>query len=361
MRKKKIGPKMGKVLVFGVGYIGKFYPEIMLDKLGFKQEQVIVIDIDEDKLRKVKKLYPKISVFTDTASLQKYKAKQAFVLVNTPNHYEVLYQCKILGIENVFVEKPLVYTLEELKEVKKLNFNQLYVGYLINGAEIVGELNKFISKNKLIVSSAKSWWGKNRYPAKRPVGGDAEEEMTHPLGLITSVVNSANGINSSFLKLDCTYNRYIQPHLLVKAKEQGIAYPDKLNDSSLGVLEMQTKSGTVFAHLMSSFTLPEQIRWVNFVLINKDDPLRLPKYMVSLKFDELFNRAKKRRADRIQIIEAKTNKTVFDLISHDNKLENQIKLVLDAFSGKKPDKRLVDLNHASELVHVLDKALKNLK
>ena len=362
MKKKEFYSKMGNILVFGAdGYMGRFYLKIMLKELGYEQEQIIAIENDESKLLKIKKQYPRICtyLFTNTPLLRSHKAKHAFVLVNTPNHLRVLRKCSILGIKNIFIEKPLVYSASELKDVKKLSFDKFYVGYLINGAKIVEELNSFISKKKLAVSFANARWGKNFCPVKRTIGSNAKEEMTHPLGLITSVVDITNGgIKSSSLKLHCTYNPYIQPSFLKKAKQQGITYANKLNDSSSGVLEMKTKTtGSVFSHITSSFNLFKQVRQVEFVLVRKDDPTKFPAYKALLDFDELFGRAKKRRADRIQIIEAKTDKIVFELISHDNKLKNQIENVFSAFCGEQPDKRLVDLKRASELVRLLDKAL----
>ena len=315
MRNKEFYSKMGNILVFGAnGYMGRFYLKIMLEKLGFKQEQIVAIEVNEDKLRKIKKRYPKIQLClsTNTASLRSYKAKHALVLVNTPNHLKILRKCDTLGIKNILIEKPLVYSSRELKEIQKLNFDQLYVGYLINGAKIVDKLNKFISKKSLVVTHANTIWGKNFCPVKRTIGSNAKEELTHPLSLITSVVNLANGgTKSSSLKLHCTHNPYIQPSFLAKAKKSKIAYPGNLSDSSLGVLEMKTKTaGSVFAHLMSSFNFFEQGRRVEFVLVHKDDPSRFPVYKACLEFDELFGRAKK-RADRIRIIEAKNRQNRF--------------------------------------------------
>ena len=88
-------------------------------------------------------------------ALQK-KPDVAIVLVNSPAHQLVIEQCHLAGIRKIFVEKPLVYTLDELEALNKLDLKTLYTGYLINFSGVVNDLFQFIKKEELIVVQARS-------------------------------------------------------------------------------------------------------------------------------------------------------------------------------------------------------------
>lgn len=107
--------KMG---IIGYGNMGKSHTKNIMDGLIPNMELGAVCDIDENKLKGVKNLYPDVPVFTDVEEMYKSGLIDS-VLIATPHIDHPKYA--IMGFEyglNVLTEKPAgVYT----KQVKEMN------------------------------------------------------------------------------------------------------------------------------------------------------------------------------------------------------------------------------------------------
>jgi hypothetical protein len=272
LKMSKQNEKLSRILVLGAGgYMGNFYIRSLLE-MGVDEKSIIGVDINPGNLEKVAKKYVGPIYTNNIEEALKLEPEIAVVVVNSVVHSQVIKLCHQAGIRNIFVEKPLVYTEMELKELEMLgNLENLYTSYLINFSKAVDCLFQFIRENDLTVIETRSIWGKNWCAVPRPMGGDAEEEMPHSLALVLSAIS----LNQEIINVDCFARLsdipHVQPQFLQQAKKSDYGFPDKMNDTTIAHFSIQTKDRIVPTHFLTSFNMYEQTRRVELDLIKKNN------------------------------------------------------------------------------------------
>lgn len=338
-----------KLVVFGVGgYMGHRYMKI-LTEIGISS--VIGVDINPINLKKISDKYPFSKYTKDIDEALSLKPEIVMILANSPAHLEIIERCHSKGFRKFFVEKPLVYSLEQLQrmEGEEFDLSNLFVGHQINFSGIVNELFSFMKKENLIVLQARSWWGKNWCSVNRVIGGDAEEEIPHPLALILSIISLNQEIGNIESSIKLSYIPYVRPDLVKNGKDLGLGFPEKLNDSSIADFSIETDTGIVNAHILTSFNMYEQQRRVELSFVKRGDS-GLPQYKACLEFDVDGK-------DILRIKDAQTDEEILQSEFSGNKLKEQLKAVLKVFAGQGSDSRLISFDRASMLVRLIQESL----
>lgn len=343
--------KNTKVLIVGIGgYMGLFYTKVILEDTQLQAQNITGVEIDPKNREKVSSKFPQISNLTN--NLDQALANQdydiAIILTNSVTHKDIIIACHGAGIKNIFVEKPLVYTSEELYGLHDIDTSKLITAYLINFSKIVQDLFIFMEEGDLIVIEALSCWGKNWCAENRPMGGDAEEELPHPLALILSTIATTQTIEKIESNIFMSHEQFVRPELLEDAKSTGTHYPTEMNDSTISALQVKTKSKEVSVFIMSSFNFFDQRRWVEFILCKKESD-RFPLYKCRLIFDEGGK-------DTLQIIKAKTGEIIYNGRYSENKLAEQLMAVIRYYTEGQKDQRLVDFDQSKRLVQIIHRA-----
>ncbi|MDO8559307.1 MAG: Gfo/Idh/MocA family oxidoreductase [bacterium] len=352
MLNKNVISKLGRILVLGAGgYMGRYYVNSLL-QAGIDGKLIIGVDTNASNLREVAAAYPTPIYMEDIQEALRLKPEIALVMVNSPIHQRVIEQCYEAGVRKFFSEKPLVYTLDQLRALDRLNLKNLYTGYLINFSGIVEDLFQFMDEKNLIVVQARSLWGKNWCAVDRPMGGDAEEEMPHSLALILSAIEKNQKIIGveSFARF--TYVPYMKPQVTKKAKMLDLGFPEKLNDSSLADFSIRTDRKTINAHILTSFNLYEQQRRVEISFAEHGSNSDFPKFKACLEFDT-------NGKDLLRIKNARNDEEVLAREFKGNKLQEQLETVLKSFAGENIDLRLVGFEQASRLVRLIQKSIES--
>ncbi len=143
-----MGKNKTKIGLIGIGYWGKNLARV------FSQLGVLdtVCDSDSEKLKLLKKAYPKVEISLSCSEIFNNKAIKA-VVISTPaeSHYRLVKEALLCG-KDVFVEKPLALTVEngiELVELAERNKQILMVGHLLEYHPAVDKLKEFMEKGRL--------------------------------------------------------------------------------------------------------------------------------------------------------------------------------------------------------------------
>ena len=107
------------LLLIGCGNHG----ERLLRLLEKKRINILVLEKDNKKILNLKRKYPQINLFQDKSQLlREYKGKIDFSVVSNwaIDHYSYILFSSELGCKKVFVEKPLVASINEINKLKKL-------------------------------------------------------------------------------------------------------------------------------------------------------------------------------------------------------------------------------------------------
>ncbi|MBM3254031.1 MAG: oxidoreductase [Candidatus Omnitrophica bacterium] len=137
-----------KIGLIGIGYWGKNLARV------FSQLGVLdtICDFDFEKLKLVRKDYPKVNISVSYSEIFNNKNIKA-VVISTPaeSHYQLAKEALLCG-KDVFVEKPLALTVEngnELVELAERNKRILMVGHLLEYHPAVNKLKEFMEKGRL--------------------------------------------------------------------------------------------------------------------------------------------------------------------------------------------------------------------
>jgi len=383
--------KLGKILVLGCGgKMGHHYMEKLLN-LGINSYNIIGVDINLENLNKITARYPGPFYTANHDLALKKNPSVAIVSVNSTEHLKEIVRCYEAGITKIFCEKPLVYDFNELNDLRVYNNDHLITAYLINFSQIVMDLLDFVKNKNLIVTQIFSVWGKNWPGEKRVMGGDAEEEMMHPLALGDMIIRSLQSVEQVFVSSKMSMVPHVQPEYLSEMANLDVFFPEAMNDSTCAAYEYNTGAGKLWFFIISSFNLAEQQRWVEFSFNYPDDidssgiPKVPPRYKAHMYFDlrpvdvwraisafvnpkYFFNeldesieeviRMKPWR-DVLRIKDARTNGILRKETSTVDKLQVMLKAALEAFAADQVDPRLVFFEQSAGLMHLVHQAIKS--
>ncbi|MCS7230934.1 MAG: Gfo/Idh/MocA family oxidoreductase [Elusimicrobiota bacterium] len=142
--KKKIN-----VAVIGCGNLGQHHVRIYnsLDSVRL----VAVVDIDTEKLKKIKQIYSNIETTTNYKEIID-KVDAVSIVVPTKLHYQIskdILQCN----KHILVEKPITTTLQEAEELIRISQQRnliLQVGHVERFNPIVQKIKEYIKEPKFI-------------------------------------------------------------------------------------------------------------------------------------------------------------------------------------------------------------------
>lgn len=347
------------ILVVGFGFMGKAYVK-MLRGLGFGDKDLIVVDRNPIQVMECRCTYRSgalPTLYDLGIALESLKPKTVFVLVNTSEHWPVIKTCLDAGVENIFVEKPLVMPkqLPELLKHPRAKAVKWGIGYHINSSVAMDQLVTYMKQESLTVAEGFGLWTKNRTPDPRPTAGDLEDEATHVLAallLLTSVGQPAGelGVRGEVSRLPFVEETVQQSR--ANMNESYEVWPVSTSHFSVNVAIGQT--GVVLLSVHSSFVGYEQERRLDVVL--KDARSTLVQ-MARLEFDK---GAKNMENDVLTIKDVRTNAVLRQKFYPANKkLSDQIRATLDYFGSATPDPRLMGFDEAVRLVRLSEAVLKD--
>ena len=136
--------------VIGCGYWG---PNLIRNFINLKEAEVrICSDLEEDRLKHMKQLYPSLATTTDYRDIIKDEKIDAIVIA-TPvsTHYQIAAEALEAG-KHVFCEKPLTQSVEEgvkLVDLADENDRTLMVGHTFVYTAAVNKVKDLISSGQL--------------------------------------------------------------------------------------------------------------------------------------------------------------------------------------------------------------------
>lgn len=329
-----------RIVVFGAGgYMAVPYIRA-LKELGVPSEHILGVEPDPDRRKLAEGLG--IRVYADPEACRAERLSMAIVAAPAETHRRIFDACADLGIRNVLSEKPLVLQSSELDGLGGLGL-RMYVGYLVNFSPVVTRLRGFIAERNLRVCEVHGIWGSNWVAKQRPIGPDLQEELPHPLVAALHIIGfdrlEGEGLRGSIRR---SFVQHVHPDAVREAKAS-------YNDSSTGMILARTAEGDVPIHLISSFNFFEQRRVIDVSLAENGS--QVPTHKACLEFDV------DHRFDRLRIIDARTNAPIpehqYEPMAS-NKLLDQLRAVLEAFSGIAADERLIGFEVGSALVRLLE-------
>ncbi|MCK5305570.1 MAG: Gfo/Idh/MocA family oxidoreductase [Candidatus Omnitrophica bacterium] len=142
--------KIVNTAVIGVGNWGK---NLVRNFAELSNSNLIACcDLDEKKLEKIKKSFPKVSVTKNVNDVLRDPEIDAIIVATSAStHFKMAKKCLLSG-KHVFVEKPLclhVKDVNELNKIAKEKNKKIMVGHLLEYHPAVNYLKDFIKSGKL--------------------------------------------------------------------------------------------------------------------------------------------------------------------------------------------------------------------
>lgn len=139
-----------KIAILGSGDWGKNLVRNFYQILGDKN--IVVCDLEPDKLLVIEKQYPGIETMTDFKLLLKRSDIDAIVIATpAPTHFRLARQFLLLG-KHILVEKPIALKAKEAKELISLSKKKrkiLMVDHLLKYHPVITEMKKRIEEGEL--------------------------------------------------------------------------------------------------------------------------------------------------------------------------------------------------------------------
>lgn len=173
------------VAVVGVGNLGQHHARIY-HSLKDIVNLVAIVDIDETKLEKFKKLYPEVEVTTDYNKIL-HKIDAVSLVVPTKLHYKIAKDI-LLAKKNLLIEKPITTSVEEAEELIKIaqkNNLILQVGHVERFNPVVQTIKDYIKEPRFVEAMRLSSFD----PRVADVGV-VLDLMIHDIDIILSYVKS---------------------------------------------------------------------------------------------------------------------------------------------------------------------------
>jgi predicted dehydrogenase len=139
-----------KVGLIGYGYWGPNIARLISESS--KAELTYCADLFDSSLRQIKEKFPKTKITKDYKDILKDQGISALLIVTpTRTHYNIAKDC-LLAKKNVFIEKPLTYSVKEAKELIKIaeqNNVLLSVGHVFLFNPAVKYIKRIIDEGEL--------------------------------------------------------------------------------------------------------------------------------------------------------------------------------------------------------------------
>ena len=320
--------------LIGLGYWGEKYLRILreLESIDLK----FIVDSDEKRLSLP--LEKSINVYTDVNEALKNNSVEGCFIVTPPStHLDIAKICFSNGI-NVFVEKPAMLSLKELKEAISLSRRykkQLYPGHIY-------AYNRGLSEVRSIISSTD--FGRLRYVISSrlglgPIRTDANvvwDLMIHDLTILDYL-----GLSSPY-EVACVGGSYIQKKI-----------------ADIANCSIKYKDGTS-AFLVASWLSPSKVRQTTIVGENKmiifDDTSQ--EFPVKIYDNKIVPTESGSGGSFKPIIRAG------DISIHRVSLVEPLKqMILSFLSGinGQSDKSLAELARATRVINVLEKITQSME
>jgi predicted dehydrogenase len=142
---------MGKIRIGAIGY-GYWGPNLVRNFVeNPSSEMVMVADLKEERLSKIKGSYPQVMVTKDYKELFSQDLNAVVIATPPATHYPLAKECLLHGL-HVLVEKPITLNsqhAEELIEISKKNGLVLMVGHTFEYNSAVNTLKDLINSGGL--------------------------------------------------------------------------------------------------------------------------------------------------------------------------------------------------------------------
>lgn len=173
------------VAVIGIGNLGQHHARIYYSMKNIVN-LVAIVDIDQTKIDKYKKIYPDIEFYTDYKKIVD-KIDAVSLVVPTKFHYKIAKDI-LLSKKHILIEKPITTTLSEAEELVNLaeqNNLVLQVGHVERFNPVVQSIKDFVSEPRFIESIRLS----NFDPRVADIGV-VLDLMIHDIDIILSYLKS---------------------------------------------------------------------------------------------------------------------------------------------------------------------------
>lgn len=345
---------MGKMLVVGVGQMGKTYLKCLV-QLGVAPEDILAVDIDPARLAEVKEGWPAIRSGASldealgNAGVSPEKISCAFVTVNTPAHHLIIADLCAWGVRWIFTEKPLGLNGEAVKFIEaRLESARIFTAFLINFSGATEYLIDFLKRENLYLAEAFVEWGKDRTGDSRPTPGDIQDETVHGLGVVNLLAGINQEVRELSVKSSLTFLSYAEPEAQKKARARDASFPEQPNSSSFIIEDLTTSRGRVVIGVHSSFIMLRQTRRVQLTLSGTDSGI--PEYLVWVDFDT-------KEGDILSLKKAGRNQETMTVAFKGNKVLAETEAFLKAAAGGETDPRLTDFKTAKLSVLLTDEII----
>lgn len=344
-----------KIAVIGLGQIGKIYIAALL-RLGFSLNDMIGIDIRNDRITDAMLKWPGLKCWTSVKIADLGGVDAVIVATNTPSHHKVILNLLAKRIENIFCEKPLGLNTQAVEKIENsLEFHgdiKIYTAFLINFSEVVLSLRKFMIKKDFCVVEAYVNWGKDRTGNNRPTPGDLEDEACHGAGVVHSLAKINQKVKGIKVFGKISHLSFVDEKIQKEACELDESFPKIPNSSSFITEVISTNKADVIVGIHSSFVNIRQERTVHVTL--GDAKTGKPKWLALMEFDTPDG-------DVLTLREVGPKKETRREVFGGDKVLAETRAFVNAISGEDVDFRLTDVETAKLAVKFSDAVAKSSK
>lgn len=230
MKQKEV---IKNIAVIGVGYWGT----ILINSLyKINCKNIFVYDKQSKNLATIKKRFPKIIIAKSYFELLENKDVKSFLLATPPNTNYDLCKKAINHNKNIYVEKPVVKNINELKRLKKILKNKKNIfmtGYIYCYNDYINYIKKIINRNFLGEIKYINLIRKNFGPIRSSVSSSMDLS-SHDISILIHIFkknfDQINSSNHSVLKNnihDITNLSYKMGKIKIDINSSWL-YPEKL-------------------------------------------------------------------------------------------------------------------------------------
>lgn len=378
-----------KILVCGLGKMGRGVYLQTLINLGISEEDITGVDIDTDMVALAQRQFPKATFFVeDVIHLGDINNETRFVsptavhclqqgvtiaivATNTPSHHRVIVGLIQCGVWNIFCEKPLSMNIKAVIEIyqemqKHLSSGpfseslvKIYTGFLINFSDAVSMCIDRMKSENLVVTSASSLWVKNRRGDNRPTAGVTRDDLCHAREVLRYICQEGGQIEiaSSAVAANVTYAPYVDDTVQLRMNGFDESFPlmPDATVTAIETLSMVHKLRYVTFSMHSSFIYDRTERYVRLMLANKEAP-GIDMYEVLLEFD---TQGLLGLCDKLTMVHLRAGEPEsFEFVC--NRIRMQVEAFLDIVNGKVViDSRLTQFSGAMNAVAFTEAVFKS--